>query len=74
MSLAFSSSGWTVTGTSTSKTAQWSRHHNDNWHINHTTSDATFDGFDLYYRQFAYGEFEFGTENFTTTASDNVWL
>ncbi|MCK4259483.1 MAG: hypothetical protein KAX49_10930 [Halanaerobiales bacterium] len=66
-------SSWGVTGGITSKTATWSKEYSDEFSIDHTFQDITFDGVDLYYRQTATGDFSFGTDNFTTTATDTVW-
>lgn len=65
--------GWSISGGLTSETAVWEKELSNQWAIDHSYSNLTFDGVDLYYRQTATGEFQFGTKFFTTTATDYVW-
>ena len=66
-------SEWSVSGGTTSKTAKWSKEYENEFSIEHTYQNITFDGVNLYYRQTCTGDFSFGTSNFTTTATDYVW-
>lgn len=65
-----SGADWSTTMTS----ASWSASLDDEWQIDHTYSDISCTGYDLYVKQVSTGDFKFGTKYYTTSATDSKFL
>jgi len=56
------------------QSATWSATQANVWSLDHSYNNVTCIGLDLYIKQSTIGDFQFGTQYYTTTASDSQFL